>query len=208
MRPIGPARRVVTPLGHPGVVRLAGRPVAPPFRRRDGVARPRWSSVWNRTEVRGPMTLQLPAVSGPAGCFLTLWDAFGIWPRPTKARVSGVAAKVGSAQETDPHQQPRRLLGRAGSALCHREPAAAAGRSGPPRNLDDRTSCSVRWNGSGRPAARGSERDAESGARRFRLRGLPVKIGGPIVHQPAPPLEQVRPRVRRLDLVVDHRTPA
>ena len=31
-----------------------------------------------------------------------------------------------------------------------------------------------------------------------------AKVGGPIVHEPSAPLEQVRPRVGRLGLVADH----
>ena len=34
--------------------------------------------------------------------------------------------------------------------------------------------------------------------------GLPGKVGRPVVHQPPPQLEQVRTRVGRLDLVLDH----
>ena len=51
---------------------------------------------------------------------------------------------------------------------------------------------------------RASLHNGLSPVRRHHLPALPADVFGPVVHEPPPPLEQVRPRVRRLDLVMHH----
>ena len=46
---------------------------------------------------------------------------------------------------------------------------------------------------------RASLHNGLSPVRRHHLPALPADVFGPVVHEPPPPLEQVRPRVRRLD---------